>query len=87
MSPKAQSAKFKQTVADFDKTARPVARQVLGLASSGVAQLGSALKVAQSNVDNIADAAVRLAAAHADLVGTDAQGDPAKKSGARRKRG
>lgn len=86
MSSRAQGAKFKQRVADFDKTARPVARQVLGLASQGVAQLGSALKVAQSNVDDIADAAVRLAAAHADLVG-NAQGGPEKASRARRKRG
>jgi hypothetical protein len=86
MSSRAQSAKFKQRVADFDKTTRPVARQVLGLASSGVAQLGSALKAAQSNVDDIADAAVRLAAAHADLV-SDAQAGPKKTSRARRKRG
>ena len=87
MSPKGQSAKFNQRVADFDKTTRPVARQVLGLASQGLAQLGSALKVAQSNVDNIADAAVRVAAAHADLVGTNAQGAPEQTSRKRRKRG
>lgn len=57
----------KKAIDQFDRTTRPVVRQIVDLAQQGVAQASAALRVAGASIDKIADAAVEVASTQTDL--------------------
>jgi hypothetical protein len=67
---------YKRAVADFDRATRPVVSKVLDLAQKGIAQGMAAVQAAEANVDTIADAAVRVAYAQADLLASSRAPSP-----------
>jgi len=60
--------KVKETLHQFNSVTTPVVTELLGIAGRGVAEALAALQKAESNVSNIANAAVNVASAHADLL-------------------
>jgi len=68
MSPEENAAKVKEALKQFDRAVRPVVSDVLGLAEKATEQALSALRRAEGSVGDIANAAVQVGAARADLI-------------------
>jgi hypothetical protein len=60
--------KVKETLHQFSSVTTPVVTEILGIARRSVAEALGALQKAESSVGDIANAAVNVASAHADLL-------------------
>lgn len=63
-----ENERVKEALDRMSKVAAPVVTDLLTIAQRGVAETLAALQRAQASVPDIADAAVNLGAAHADLL-------------------
>jgi hypothetical protein len=63
-----ENARVKEALERLNKVATPVVTDILGIAQRGVAEALSALQRAQESAPAIANAAVDVGSAHADLL-------------------
>jgi hypothetical protein len=60
--------KVKETLHEFNRVTTPVLTDILAIAQKGVAEALAALQRAQKSVPDIANAAVNVGSAQADLI-------------------
>lgn len=68
MAPRGKAKNVKQIVRAFDKAARPVVHEVFDLVQKGLGRTNTALRSVESNVDRMADAAIRFVSDQVDAL-------------------
>ena len=68
VEPNLENQKVKEALDRLHKATTPMVTDILSFAQRGVTETLAALQRAQTSVPDIADAAVNLGAAHADLL-------------------